>query len=179
VAFLTYISIEAHLTECEATGKLTRFVPRSRKKSQRRLYFSQVFEKKINDPTSAVNILIGRGKIEAALVRWTLGERVYADEKRKPRFLKRLEAPPPEVWEIRITEPNAQARIFGRFVTADSFIVTDIHTRQMLGKKGSPSWISACQNCVNEWVNIFSTAVPFSGITIHDYVTENCDDFDI
>jgi hypothetical protein len=131
---------------------------------------------KFTDPGSAVNLLVGRGYVEAAFTRWTLGERVYGDEA-GGRFLKRLAAPPPEIWEIRVTEPIVQARIFGRFACPDTFIVTASHTRQMLGRKGSQGWVAACSACVGEWNSIFAGTAPFAGVKISDYVTENCDEF--
>lgn len=174
---MTHNSIEAYIQAHEGVGALTRFVPRSRTRPKRRLYLTEEARNKFDDPSSAVNILVGRGKIEAAFTRWTLGERVYADGK-KAKFLKRLESPPPEIWEIRVTEPHVQARIFGRFAAADAFVVTQIHTRQLLGKKGSKPWKDACSNCVAQWDKLFPIP-PHSGTSIHYYVTENCDDFDI
>lgn len=129
-----------------------------------------------NDPGSAINLLVGRGFVEAAFTRWTLGERVYGDKK-GGRFLKRLAAPPPEIWEIRVTEPVVQARLFGRFARPDTLILTALHTRQMLGKKGSQPWFAACSACVAEWNKIFAGFAPWTGTSVGDYVTENCDEF--
>jgi hypothetical protein len=118
------------------------------------------------------------------MARWVIGELVYADEKGKARFLKRLEPPPPEVWEIRVTEPRVQARLFGRFAEPDTFVLTKFHSRAVLrDKKKSAAhdseWQVAMDNCVAQWDQLFPGVQPFSGETIHAYVTEKCDDFPI
>lgn len=133
--------------------------------------------KDLTDSSSAVNLLGCRGAIEASLTRWTVGERVYGDS--RSRFLRRLDPPPPEVWEIRVTEPVVQARLFGRFAEPDTVVLTKFFTRQLLGKKGSLSWTAAMAGCVGAWEALFCHEPPFAGNTIHQYVTENCDDFPI
>jgi len=94
--------ISATFANLEAVGKLTRYVPRVRQPPRRRLYLAQPALNDLTNPESAVNILVGRGFVEASLVRWTSGGRVYGDDKRG-RFLFRLEPPPPEIWEVRVT----------------------------------------------------------------------------
>lgn len=131
-----------------------------------------------NDPQSAVNILVGRGYVTAALTRWAAGDRVHGDE-RRGRFLYRLDPPPPEVWEIRVTEPVVQARLLGRFAEQDTLILTKFYTRQLLGKYGSPEWSRAMTECEATWKELFGSQSPLSGASIHDYVSENCDDFPI
>ncbi len=167
------MSIEALITSLEAQGRLRRFVPRSRHPPRRRMYLGPPAMVDYDDPHSATNILVGKGFIEAALLRWTAGNRVYKG------FLKRLDPPPPEIWELRVTEPVAQGRLFGRFACADAFILTNLHTRQMLGAKGSSTWERAMAACEACWKDLFGDAEPFSGPSIHAYVTENCDDFKI
>jgi hypothetical protein len=173
------MSIQANIVSLEAAGKLTRYVPRSGQPPKRRLYLSEAALKDLNNPGSAVNTLVGAGFIEAALARWTLGGLVYADEKKKGRFLCRLDAPPPEIWDIRVTEPVVHARLFGRFAEPDTLILTKFHTRGMLGNKGSPGWKGAMAACEATWVGLFGGLLPFVGSSIHDYVTENCDDYSI
>ncbi|HVH74509.1 MAG TPA: hypothetical protein VM755_06300 [Stellaceae bacterium] len=130
----------------------------------------------LTNPDSATNILTGRGFIEAALTRWTAGGRVFGDE-RRGRFLFRLEAPPPEIWEIRVTEPVVQSRLLGRFAEPDTLILTKFYTRRLLGDKGSKEWTAGMTACESIWNELFGVEAPFSGTSIHDYVTDNCDDF--
>jgi|SRR5579884_2959485 len=159
-------------------GELVPHVAQSRHANQRQLYLTKALLHKLEDPSSAIASLVGSGIVRAAFSRWTLGQRVYGDPK-GGNFFKRLKAPPPEVWEIRITEPVVQARVFGRFAAPDVFVATEAHTRGMLGRKGSSSWLAACGQCVQDWQRLFPGDQPYSGTTIHHYVTGNCDDFPI
>lgn len=76
---LTYMSMKAHIAALEAAGKLRRFVPRSRQKPKRRLYLADLATRDFDDPSSATNLLVGKGFIESSMTRWVLGERVYGD----------------------------------------------------------------------------------------------------
>lgn len=135
------------------------------------------FAAKFDNPNSAVNLLVGRGPIEAALMAWTLGDYLPDNGAGEAGFIKRLERPPPEIWEIRVTHPAAQARIFGRFAEQDTFIATDMNTRSLLGRKGSQNWKQACASCAADWTALFPTNPPFQGNVVADYISENCDDF--
>jgi len=173
------MSIITHIAELEADGKLRRFTPRSRRPCRRRLYLSPVASALLDNPSSPINLLVGRGYVEASFTRWVLGDRVYGDQ-RKARFLARLCPPPPEVWEIRVTEPVIQGRIFARFAEADTLVITGAHTRSYLGAKGSREWKRAMDDSVATWQQLFPEHLPFEcGDDIHCYVTENCDDFPI
>jgi hypothetical protein len=132
-------------------------------------------------PGSAIDRLVGVGHIEAALNVWTLGEHIFDNGHGAPGFLKPLEPPPPDIWEFRITHPEPQVRIFGRFAEPDTFVATDIQTRGSLGRKGSPAWQRACAQCAKDWQGHFPNQSPYVGPNrrISDYVTENCDDFSI
>lgn len=158
-----------------ASGELQPYVPRGNLPARRRLYLSQDAQRDLTDNQSATNLLTGRGFIEAALTRWTAGERLYGT-KRRGQFLDRLGPPPPEIWEIRVTPPDIQARLFGRFAAPDTLILTKFHTRPYLGPGGSQSWVSAMASCKTTWDRLFDSE-PHTGQTIHDYVTENCDDY--
>jgi hypothetical protein len=132
----------------------------------------------LNNPNSATNILSGRGFIEAALTRWTTGDRIYGDN-RRGQFLFRLEPPPPEIWEIRVTEPVVQSRLLGRFAEPDTLIIAKFYTRALLGNKGSREWAAGMTACERIWNDLFGGCAPFAASRIHDYVTDNCDDFPI
>jgi hypothetical protein len=171
------MSIRDTLAALEADGKLTRYPPRrSRHPAKRRLFLTIEAVRDLTDRNSAVNLLVGRGFVEGSLMRWVSGQRIYGDH-RGGRFLCRLAPPPPEIWEIRITEPVTQARLFGRFAAPDTLILTRFHTRRLLGNKGSPDWRRATAECENIWFRLFGSTHPFSGSSIEQYVTENCDDF--
>jgi len=172
------MSISVIITALEMAGRLTRFTPRIRQPPRWRLYLAAQAVTDFNNSQSAVNLLVGRGYIVGALTRWTAGDRVYGDEKRS-RFLYRLDPPPPEVWEVRVTEPVVQARLLGRFAEPDTLILTKFYTRQLLGRYGSFDWNRAMKECEAVWQDLFGSQPAFSGTSIHDYVSENCDDFPI
>ena len=169
------MSILARIPALEAGGKLTRFMPRRGQTPRRRLYLAAPALEDFTDRSSAVNILVGRGFVEASLTRWTIGDRVFGLKKRG-YFLVRLRPPPPEIWEIRVTEPSVQARLFGRFAGPNTLILTKFYTRQLLGKKGSQGWRDAMAECQEIWNGLFDEPA-FSAKTVGEYVTENCDDF--
>lgn len=174
---MTYMAISTHIARLEASGDLRRYEHRSRHAPRRRLYLGRRAMKEFDDPSSAVNLLVGNGFIKAALTRWVSGGRIYGDRRR--RFLSRLSPPPPEIWEIRVTEPIVQARLFGRFAEPDTLILTNFHTRGHLGDKGSAAWKTAMADCERLWRDLFQNMEPFCGNNINAYVTENCDAFPI
>jgi len=166
--------IRARIQKLETSGLLVRYEPRG---SRRRLFLGPDAQKDLADQTSATNMLVGKGFILAALDRWTLGKRVYG--KTRGGFLDRLDPPPPDVWEIRVTEPIVQARLFGRFAEADTLLLTKFHTRTMLGDRESRGWNDAMNHCDQCWNTLFPGIPCFTAAHIHEYVTENCDDFPI
>src|SRR3712207_75568 len=136
------MSIAAMLRQRCATGDLVMFKPeQSRRPPRRRLFLSRELHRDLGAGHSAIGVYRAAGHIRAALTRWVSGGEVYR------RFLKRLDPPPPEVWEISITEPVVQWRVFCRFAEADTLVATAAHTRQHLGKRGSQAWQDATGAC--------------------------------
>lgn len=178
IGYLTYMSTRATIIQLQTAGRLAPYVPRTRQPPRRRLYLAPPAMNDLTNPDSATNILSGRGFIEAALTRWTAGGRIYGDEKRG-RFLYRLDPPPPEIWEIRVTEPVVQCRLLGRFAAPDTLVLIKFYTRRLLGNIGSREWADGMANCEAVWNDLFGDCEPFASGSIHDYVTENCDDFPI
>ena len=172
---LTNMSIRPHILALEKSGKLKPFRPPG--SARRRLYLTEQAVRDLENADGIVNLMALRGMTEAGLKRWVHGGRLWADLDGTPRFLKRLCSPPPEIWEIRFTDPRVQLRLFCRFAEPNTLIGTKFHTRQMLGRKGSKDWNAAMKACSDYWDRLFPGRIPFSGKTIHDYVTENYDDF--
>lgn len=160
--------------------KLWRFEP-PRLVIKRRLYLTRTAQKHLTDPNSATNVLGLRGYVQGAMTHWVTGGRVRADEKGNARFLKRLDPPPPEIWEIRVTDPSPQVRLLGRMVEQDTLILDRFHTRQFLGKRTDPNsgWNEAMSGCHAAFQILFPGGPLFQGKTIQEYVKENCDDFPI
>jgi hypothetical protein len=170
------MSITATIAGLEAAGKLMRYIPPGNRAPSRRLFLTEQAVKDLTSPSSATVMLIGRGPLEAALARWCLKQRIVGN-KRRGTFIDRLCSPPSEIWEMRVTEANVQARLFGRFAEPDTLILTAFHTRRLLGNKGSTEWRNAMRRCEATWNSLFGSTQPFSASTIKAYVTENCDDF--
>ena len=168
------MSIQADLAGMEQDGKLLRYEPGRR--ASRRLYLTAHAVGQYNDPESSVNILVGRGYIRAAFERWTTGGYVHGD-RGVGVFLKPLHPPPPDIWEVRVTDPVPQARIFGRFLESDTLVVTHLHTRRHLDEDNG--WMTAMNACNTAWEALFPFRRPFTGEHIHEYVTRNCDDFSV
>ena len=171
------MSITEAIRDLHAAEKLFPYHPEgTRKLAKRCVFLTREAAEKFNDPQSAVNLLCARGPIAAALTRWVVGGLVYGEQTRG-RFLVMLHPPPPDIWEIRVTEPVVQARLLGRFAAPDVLVLMRLHTRSHLGDKGSAEWNEAMADCVRQWDQLFPGVPPFSGSSIHQYVTENCDDF--
>lgn len=148
---------------------------------KRRLYLTATARKHLIDPNSATNVLGLRGYIQATMTHWVSGGLIRADERGKPRFIKRLDAPPPEIWEIRVTDPNPQARLLGRIVEQDTLILDRFHTRQFLGERNNPNsgWKEAMSACDDAIKALFPNETLLQGTSIKQYVKDNCDDFPI
>jgi hypothetical protein len=176
---LTYKSISDLLQQLERDGKVARFVPRTRAGTGRRLYLSAAAERNRSDAHSAVNMLSGEGFIRAALTRWASGGLVHATDRGKPRFLKELDPPPRDFWEIRVYEPNVQSRLIGSFLEQDTLVLVKLTTRSLLGKRGSTQWNSALRECEESWRNIFGSTPRMHANDIGDYVSANYDHFNL
>lgn len=177
------MSIASHIAALEASGKLTRIQPQTRHPLRRELFLTEDAVKTLNDRASAVCVLVGRAQIEDAMQRWVRGQLVYAHG-RQGGFLKRLQSPPMEIWEMRVTEPVVQARLFARFARPDTLILTHLYTRKILGRKivrrkPSQHWQKAMHDCEAAWNKLLPETPPFSKPSVHDYITENCDDFEL
>jgi hypothetical protein len=171
------MSIQPAIIKLEASGVLVRYMPRNSRQPKRRLFLAPDAQKDLIDPVSATNSLVGKGFIVAALEKWVLGEKIYG--KKRGEFLDRLDPPPPDIWEIRVTPPSVQARLFGRFALPDTLILTKFHTRSMLGNRGSQGWMLAMKACDDCWSGLFPGNPCFVADRIQCYVTENCDDYPI
>jgi hypothetical protein len=165
--------ISRKIGEQEKHGKLRPYLPTSRYLPRRRVYLAGPAQTDFDNNNSAVNKVCSQGEIAAALTRWTLGEKIYS------AFLKRLDPPPSEIWEIRVTAPKGKVRLLGRFAEPDTLILTKFHTRSHLGSYGSEAWQKAGKNCAHTWKSLFGNLGPFSATSVDKYVTEKCDDFEI
>lgn len=153
---------------------------RTRRLAKRRAYLTKEAMKDLDDDRSPTNFFAGRHWVESALMRWVLGDRIWRVQRRhgwEGGFLKRLEPPPIEIWEVKVIEPRPQVRLFGRFAGPDLLIFTKFHLRDTLGDKGSKQWEGAMKDCEHAWSKL---GLPLHSKTaIQDYVSGNCDDYPI
>jgi len=153
-------------------GKLERHIPTSVRPAKRCAYLTESAVSELSD-SSAAALIGGRGAILAALDHWVLGGRIHGEL--QGQFLKPLGEPPPDVWEIKVRSPTIQSRIIVRFAAPDVLVVTHCRTRGELDRAGA--FDDVMRDCVAEWDALFHGESPFSGNSIHEYVTENCDNF--
>jgi hypothetical protein len=173
----TSYDIPSELAALDQSGKLVPYVPR-RQKATRRLYLGRQAVTDITSANSALAVLGIQGRVRDVFDIWTTGGRVWTDARGKPRFIKPLFPPKPEVWEMMMVEPGAQVRIFFVFAEPNTIVASHMRTRAFLGKRNSQNWKDAKSDCMDAWNKLFPHP-PFKGTTIHDYVTENCDAFAI
>lgn len=100
------------------------------------------------------------------------GHVVVGRGKEKNCFLKLLEPPAGEVWELRSRNPLPSIRVFGRFAMKDYFIATNMEYRTKLGPQGSREWRDEIVGCAAQWRSLFPTYDAHTGADIHDYISE-------
>jgi hypothetical protein len=158
-----------------------RYKPKGNRAARRCLFLATDILKEYDNDTSACVSLAGRGPIKSVFEHWTLGQRIYG-RKEKGKFVRGafmcpLDPPPPDIWEIRVTQPTNQVRIFGLFTAPNHFLATNMHTRRFLDEDAG--WAEAMKRSAEIWNGLFPNSQPFRGTTVHDYITEKCDDFPI
>ena len=169
------MSIVPFIHTHEGTGVLRRVAPPKGKAAHRGVLLTAQAQRDFDDPHSVVNILGSKASVQVMLERWiSNGVMPVRMNGTKPgAYLARLDAPPPDVWEFRITEPVNQIRVFLRFARPDLIVVTNMSTRRLLGKKGSVEWQRAMAKSVSEWDSLFPGVSPHQGVNIYDFVTKN------
>lgn len=167
--------------DLEIAKKIVRYKPDGNRMARRCLFLTAAAAKEYNDDQSPVILLAKRGPVKNAFDHWTLGRRIWGRESRgvftEGRFLKPLHPPPPNIWEIKVTEPVVQIRIFGLFIEQDSFLVTSLHTRRFLDE--DQNWLRVMNESAAAWKLLFPTVNPLVKNRIGDYISENYDDFSV
>lgn len=175
------MSISDQLRRLEEQGAVAPYVPMSRQPAKRRLYLADQAKTEFDSPNSAVNSLVGKGFVEASMARWVLGGRVIGN-KRRGLFVDRLDPPPPDIWEIRVTEPIVQARGLGCFAEPDTLVLLRLHTRGFMGNRTPgrvDQWDRTMGECSRVWTQLFPASAPLTGLSIKEFVSENFDEFPI
>ena len=91
-----------------------------------------------------------------------------------------LDPPADAVWDIRSRDPRPAIRIIGHFADTDLFIGLTWAPRSVpvpwsnrppLGEGGSEQWKLIIRECKAAWRRLFPSYDPYSGDTIHDYIS--------
>lgn len=174
------MSIRERLNLAVEQGHLVRY-QRASVEGFRQLYLTAALYDELQNEQSAIAFFGQRSAVSAFFTRWLNGSRLSLriEERTGRNEMARLEPPPEEIWEMRITEPRPQLRIFGRFVDRNVFVAMFAVNRDRLGNafstpgRKSQSWLGAMYDCETLWNGIFGGAEPFRGATHGDYVSEN------
>lgn len=174
------MSIKAHLSALEDDGRVTSFRAPTPHSSKRALYLTATLAEELKNPTSNVNYHKAASDCERMMERWVAGEpmKVKLGGAGRGAMLARLDPPPSDVWELRITDPSPQFRIFCQFVAPDILLATYVENRAVLGernrgRKRSQAWSNAMYSCANEVAELIAPHGSFTAGTIEEYVTEN------
>ena len=174
------MSIKPHLADLVKRGLLQPFVLKHPRCEKRALYFTPDVDKEITSTSSAVNFHGARADCVRAMERWVAGDGVDMSLSGPGRetLLARLDSPPADVWEIRVTEPKVHFRIFCQFASRDVLIATHIRTRSSLGAKHrasgvrSKEWTSAMHACRAACQKLLPPHVALSGDDPSLFVSE-------
>lgn len=148
---------------------------------RRFLLLSARLAQEISDPRSAIGYFGQKRHVVELFDLWVLGRGIHVRMRGRSSAasLALLRPPPPEIWEMRITTPQPQIRVFGRFAAPDMFIALLARNRDRLGAareaRGSrgAGWQEAMYGCEAEWNRIFGGEEPFRGQCASGYVTSN------
>lgn len=176
------MSIDEILERLENEGRLVGYPVPEGFERKRVLYLTAALLQEFEDRNSSLNFF---GQMRAARIvfnRWVTGGPVVVriGGRGAGALLARLEPPPDDIWEFRVTEPKPQLRIFARFAKQDVLVATAAANRDRLGtafwrsNKQSKAWSEAMYDCLSEWNRLFGGTPAFRGSAVGDYVSENC-----
>lgn len=162
------MSIEDQLVAREKDGSIHAFKPPKGFKAKRALYISTPVLREITGPNTNVAFHKCKMDIERVFDSWVKGDefRVSATGAGKGATLAKLDPPPEGVWELRITEPKTQFRVFCQFAKKDVLVATGIENRGILGNKYTANgkfavqWQRVMHGSNNAWNGLFSSCAP-------------------
>lgn len=172
------MSIYERLSEAEEQGTIIRY-RRAPIEEKRALYVTASFFRELSHPGSAIDFFGQKFSVSALFTRWLNGSplSIRLHDRAFQAELARLEPPPEEIWEMRITVPRPQLRVFGRFAERDVFVAMFAINRDRLGRafsangRKNQSWQGAMYECEAIWNGILGGAEPFRGQSASDYVS--------
>ncbi len=174
---LTYMSIYDEITRRVKEERLFLLNPAMPKSLVvRKIYVSSEIKSLLLGPWSERSLEVRCGYLRADIDRYIEGQLLAiaaSPYKGKTSYMKQLDPPRDEVWEIRSRDPKPGIRLFGRFSEKDVFIALSWHERSNLKGPGSRQWRDAKEECKSEWRKLFPTYQPLMGNNINEYLTNN------
>ncbi|RWC61515.1 hypothetical protein [Mesorhizobium sp.] len=176
------MSIRIHLNGLVSKGSLHSFMVHHPLRPMRALYFTPAVFKELNDPASTVNYHGVRADCLRVMERWVSGGSIAMSMSGsgKGAVLARLDPPPPDAWELRITEPNVQFRLFCQFVEKDVLVATHMRPRGTLlgkkmrsGKTRSSAWTGAMWDCKKACQSLITPHVAIGGDDPASFISES------
>ena len=165
------MSIYNLLQECTRNGDLHRVqVLNPYAKSVRVIYVTEPIKAFIDGPETRA------GFLQADLDRFIEGGLITASmipRKAGVANMGLLKPPEDGIWDIRSQDPKPSLRLFGGFVRKDVFVGLVMKERKLLGDFLSRPWANAVTECNREWQKRFLAYKPFTGDSVHDYLS-NC-----
>lgn len=175
------MSIYDTLNALEDEGRLVRYLPPEGIPLMRGLYLTTRFYRELADARTSVHVFGQMPAIRILFNRWVAGQ-VFVMRlagSRPDADLARLQPPPDDIWEFRLTQHAPQLRIFTRFAAPDVVVATNAVNRDTLGNasaragKKSKAWVEAMYDCETEWKRLFGGAKPYRADRIAGYVSKN------
>jgi hypothetical protein len=164
------MSIAVQIEELKRTGRLFPVVSYAPGATTRRaLLVGEELWRRLSGPWDTVEDETRFMTLRAYLDVYTEGRPIT------PGFLFQLSHRGEEIWEIKAPRPRPGLRVFGRFADIDIFVALHYASRDALGGWQSRVWRDAKEICKSEWRRLFLTWEPFSGNSIHEYVSNAFD----
>ncbi len=173
------MSIEDQLVARESDGSIHAFKPPKGFNAKRALYITAPVLREITGKNTNVDFHKCKMDIERVFDSWVKGDefRVSAGGPGKGAVLAKLDPPPDGVWELRITEPKTQFRVFCQFAKKDVLVATAIENRNVLGNKYTASgkfaaeWQRVMHSSINTWNRLFPGLAPAGGLDLNSIIS--------
>ena len=170
------MSIRDEINARVAEGQLLMMVPMLAGASQPRVIFvtSELFDQISGPRADSTETAKRMGRLRADFDHFSTGGLIVVSSGREgTAYMKQLDPPENEIWEIRSRDPKPSLRVFGRFADTDVFVATNMLDRRSLGEQGSRAWRDECIRCGATWRRLFPTYGAHTGANINEYISSD------
>jgi hypothetical protein len=176
-SLLTYMSIRDEINKRIAERRLLTLEPTiPGDPVERTMLVSSELRGLLDGPWDSEATERRAGRLRADLERFITGQQVamcLSPSAGATAYMRRLDRPSDEVWEIRSVDPRPAIRVFGRFAEIDVFVALNWAKRRVLGEGTSLQWHLAIIERQQMWGKLFPECEPIHGDSIRDYVSAN------